>query len=54
MTLQELLLQRFSDKESAGLQLLENFREIRDKPHRVGPFQNAKSSRERELPAQSD
>jgi len=38
MTLHELLLEGFSDKEAARFQSLENLREIGQEPHPVGPF----------------
>jgi hypothetical protein len=36
VTLQELLMQGFGEKESTRLQLIEKLRRIRHKTHRVG------------------
>ena len=52
MTIQELLLQRTGNKETARSQSLKNLSEIAHEPHRAGPFQNTQRSRERDIPAQ--
>jgi hypothetical protein len=54
VTLEELLLQGLGDKEPARLQSLENLWEIAQESHRVRAFQHAKSSRNRQIPAEGN
>ena len=50
VTFQELVLQRFSDKEPTRLQSSKNLGEIIHEPFRVSTFQDTQCSREREVP----